>query len=308
MNIGKLRHRITLLRQVNEVNDYGASTQTWKRVATVWADVRPLSGREYFSAQQVQSEVTTQIWLRHIEGIKPTMKVKFGKREFEILSVLNTQSVTCRYSLCVRRQVMSNLTVKVTGLKELGKKMNDLGKKTKGRISVDSMRKGAVIIRDKARANAPTLQEMALYSDVFYIGGTKMGALFGECLVIINDELKTDFRYHIKQKGAMLAKGRLLGVQFNALFENDLYLEIGKHENECADILRKGFKDKGYKMYIESPSNQIFPIVDQQTLEKINKNYITTYMFKIDDQHTCIRLVTSWATSKEICEQFIEEL
>lgn len=72
MNIGKLRHRITLLRQVNEVNDYGASTQTWKRVATVWADVRPLSGREYFSAQQVQSEVTTQIWLRHIEGIKPT--------------------------------------------------------------------------------------------------------------------------------------------------------------------------------------------------------------------------------------------
>ncbi len=106
----------------------------------------------------------------------------------------------------------------------------------------------------------------------------------------------------------MLAKGRLLGVQFNTLFENDLYLEIGKHENECADILRKGFKDKGYKMYIESPSNQIFPIVDQQTLEKINKNYITTYMFKIDDQHTCIRLVTSWATSKEICEQFIEEL
>ena len=91
MNIGKLRHRITLLRQVNEVNDYGASTQTWKRVATVWADVRPVSGREYFSAQQVQSEVTTQIWLRHIEGIKPTMKVKFGEREFEILSVLNTQ-------------------------------------------------------------------------------------------------------------------------------------------------------------------------------------------------------------------------
>lgn len=91
MNIGKLRHRIILLKQVNEVNDYGASTQTWKRVATVWADVRPLSGREYFSAQQVQSEVTTQIWLRHLDGIKPTMRVKFGKRLFEILSVLNTQ-------------------------------------------------------------------------------------------------------------------------------------------------------------------------------------------------------------------------
>ena len=91
MQIGKLRHRITLQKQVNTVNDYGGAVTTWKNVATVWADVRPLSGREYFSAQQVQSEVTTQIWLRHIEGIKPTMKVKFGKREFEILSVLNTQ-------------------------------------------------------------------------------------------------------------------------------------------------------------------------------------------------------------------------
>ena len=91
MQIGKLRHRITLQKQVNTVNDYGAAVTTWKNVATVWADVRPLSGREYFSAQQIQSEVTTQIWLRHIEGIKPTMKVKFGKREFEILSVLNTQ-------------------------------------------------------------------------------------------------------------------------------------------------------------------------------------------------------------------------
>ena len=91
MNIGKLRHRITLLRQVNEVNDYGASTQTWMIVATVWADVRPLSGREYFSAQQVQSEVTTQIWLRYLDGIMPTMLVKFGKRTLEIVSVLNMQ-------------------------------------------------------------------------------------------------------------------------------------------------------------------------------------------------------------------------
>ena len=91
MNIGKIRHRIILLRQVNEVNDYGASTQTWKRVATVWADVRPLSGREYFSAQQVQSEVTTQIWLRYLDGIMPTMRVKFGKRTLDIVSVLNTQ-------------------------------------------------------------------------------------------------------------------------------------------------------------------------------------------------------------------------
>ena len=91
MNVGKLRHRITIQRQVNDVNDFGAPVTSWKNVATVWADIRPLSGREYFSAQQVQSEVTTQIWLRHLDGIKPTMRVKFGKRIFEILSVLNTQ-------------------------------------------------------------------------------------------------------------------------------------------------------------------------------------------------------------------------
>lgn len=91
MQIGKLRHRITLQKQVNTVNDYGGAVTTWKNVATVWADVRPLSGREYFSAQQVQSEVTTQIWLRYLDGIMPTMRVKFGKRTLEIVSVLNMQ-------------------------------------------------------------------------------------------------------------------------------------------------------------------------------------------------------------------------
>lgn len=91
MEIGRLRHRITLMRQVNEINDYGATITEWKSVATVWAEVKPLSGREYFSAQQVQSEVTTQIWLRYLDGIMPTMRVKFGKRTLEIVSVLNTQ-------------------------------------------------------------------------------------------------------------------------------------------------------------------------------------------------------------------------
>ena len=90
MQIGKLRHRITLQKQVNTVNDYGAAVTTWKNVATVWADVRPLSGREYFSAQQVQSEVTTQIWLRYLDGIMPTMRVNHNGKHYEILSVLNT--------------------------------------------------------------------------------------------------------------------------------------------------------------------------------------------------------------------------
>ena len=105
MQIGKLRHRITLQKQVNTVNDYGAAVTTWKNVATVWADVRPLSGREYFSAQQVQSEITTQIWLRHLDGIKPSMRVKFGKRFFEIVSVLNTQERNVSLQLMCKEAV-----------------------------------------------------------------------------------------------------------------------------------------------------------------------------------------------------------
>ena len=91
MDIGKLRHRVPLQKQINAPNDYGATVTKWRDIATVWAEIKPLSGREYFSAQQVQSEVTTQIWLRYLGGIMPTMRVKFGKRTLEIVSVLNTQ-------------------------------------------------------------------------------------------------------------------------------------------------------------------------------------------------------------------------
>ena len=171
-------------------------------------------------------------------------------------------------------------------------------------LFVDGARLGSAL----ALEDAPTLKDLARFSDVFYIGGTKMGALFGECLVIINDDLKTDFRYHIKQKGAMLAKGRLLGVQFQTLFSNNLYLEIGKHENECAKILRNGFQECGYNMYIESKTNQLFPILDNDTLEYISKKYMTTFMFKVDEKHTCVRLVTSWATSLQTCHEFVEYL
>ena len=90
MEIGKLRHRVTLQKQINAQNDYGATVTKWRDVATVWAEIKPLSGREYFSAQQVQSEVTTQIWLRYRDDVKPTMLVNHNGKHYEILSVLNT--------------------------------------------------------------------------------------------------------------------------------------------------------------------------------------------------------------------------
>lgn len=169
-------------------------------------------------------------------------------------------------------------------------------------LYVDGARLGSAL----AVSGTPTLKDLAKYSDAFYIGGTKMGALFGECLVIINDNLKSDFRYSIKQKGAMLAKGRLLGVQFMELFSNNLYLEIGKHENAMADILREGLKD--YPMMVSSPTNQIFPILEDSLIEKLKEDFSFIVMDKIDEKHHCIRLVTSWATPKEAVELFVRKL
>ena len=168
-------------------------------------------------------------------------------------------------------------------------------------LFIDGARLGsALVLKD-----APTLQEMALYSDVFYIGGTKMGALFGECLVIINDELKTDFRYHIKQKGAMLAKGRLLGVQFNALFENDLYEHIGEPAIAAADKIREGLKENGIELYLDAPTNQVFCVVENAFMEKLAQKVEFSFWEKKDETHTVIRFATSWATTMEDVDELI---
>lgn len=171
-------------------------------------------------------------------------------------------------------------------------------------LFIDGARLGSALVIE----GTPSLKEMAMYSDAFYIGGTKMGAMFGECLVIVNDELKKDFRYHIKQKGAMFAKGRLLGIQFLTLFSNNLYWEIGKHENEVADILRQGLIAAGFSFYVDSPSNQLFPILPNNLIKELEREFSFTKMDKIDENHTMIRLVTSFATPKEEAEKFVKLL
>lgn len=169
-------------------------------------------------------------------------------------------------------------------------------------LFVDGARLGSTLVFK----DAPTMKDLATYSDVFYIGGTKMGALFGECLVIINDDLKRDFRYNIKQRGGMLAKGRLLGIQFKELFSNDLYLEIGRYENAMADILRAGLQQ--FTMLVDSPTNQIFPIMEDSLIEQLQADFSFNIMGRIDENHRCIRLVTSWATPKEAVESFVQKV
>ncbi|MFV0395537.1 MAG: threonine aldolase family protein [Coprobacillaceae bacterium] len=166
---------------------------------------------------------------------------------------------------------------------------------------IDGARLGSALVIDEC----PSLKEITKYSDAFYIGGTKMGALLGECLVIVNEDLQDGFRYHMKQRGAMLAKGRVIGIQFLTLFENDLYLEIGNYENEMADLLRKEMKQLGYTFYVETNTNQIFPIVSNRIIKELQKSFSFIVMDKIDGTHSYIRLVTSWATKKKQIEEFV---
>ena len=153
-----------------------------------------------------------------------------------------------------------------------------------------------------------TIADIAKICDVFYIGGTKVGALFGEAVVIMNPQLKPDFRYCIKQKGGMLAKGRLLGIQFLELVRDGLYFEIAKHAIDMAMILKEGLKEKGYSFFMDSVTNQQFIMIEDEKLEKIREKYGVTYQQRYDETHSVIRLCTSWATTEENVRAFLADL
>jgi len=153
-----------------------------------------------------------------------------------------------------------------------------------------------------------TMNDLVRLTDAFYIGGTKNGLLFGEAIVIINDNLKEDFRYLIKQKGGLLAKGRLLGVQFKALFEADLYYEMGQHANDMAEILRNGISSLGYSFFSNSTTNQIFPIFPNELVFELEKICFFKHEELVDGNQEAIRFVTSWATKKDDVLKLLEEL
>lgn len=153
-----------------------------------------------------------------------------------------------------------------------------------------------------------TVQDIAQIADIFYLGGTKQGALFGEAVVITNGSLKKDFRYFIKQNGGMLAKGRLLGIQFLTLFEDGLYFKISEHAIKLALKIRDAFMAKGFEMLVQSPSNQQFPILDNETMRHLSENFLFSIWQKIDDTHTAVRFCTSWATTDEAVDALISAI
>ena len=159
-----------------------------------------------------------------------------------------------------------------------------------------------------APGNDLTLADLARLCDVFYIGGTKVGAMFGEAVVISNDRIAEDFRYMIKQRGGMLAKGRLLGIQFDVLFSDGLYFEISKNAIDRAEDLKRLFCEKGYKFFIDPPTNQTFIVLDNERLKEFSKSVKYDFWERYDDNSTVIRLCTSYATSNEDVDALIELL
>ena len=150
-----------------------------------------------------------------------------------------------------------------------------------------------------AKENDITLADYAKYSDAFYIGGTKVGAMFGEAVVIPNPAIAEDFRYLMKQRGGMLAKGWLLGLQFKTLFENDLYFTISAHADQMADKIRKTLTDLGYELYLPGTTNQVFVTLPDKLLNELGKEFTFAIWEKSDEINTTVRFCASWATTNE---------
>jgi threonine aldolase len=158
-----------------------------------------------------------------------------------------------------------------------------------------------------SNASDLTLPQLASLVDMLYFGGTKNGALLGEALVINAPALQDHFRHHLKQRGALLAKGRVMGAQFVALLEDDLYLDLARHANAMATALADGLRSAGVAFLAEPATNLVFPILTLTQIDALRPDYGFHVWARIDDQHAAIRLVASWATPESAVAGFIED-
>ncbi len=172
-------------------------------------------------------------------------------------------------------------------------------------LFVDGARLGYALATPE---NDITLPDLARLADVFYIGGTKCGLLFGEAVVITNPALNRDFRYFIKQQGGMLAKGRLLGIQFGALFQDDLYVTACRRAIDCAQQLREVLAGKGIPLYAQSPTNQVFPILTKEEIASLRTRHGFEHWAGVDQDRDAVRFCTSWSTTEEALEALLSDL
>ncbi len=177
----------------------------------------------------------------------------------------------------------------LTNISEICKKYNMM-------LFLDGARLGYGVMSNETDV---TLEDIAKLCDVFYIGGTKVGALCGEAVVFTHNNAPKYFMTTVKQHGAMIAKGRLLGIQFDTLFTDNLYFDISKHAILMAEKLKNLFVEKGYKFFLDSPTNQQFIILENKKMEELKKNVVFGFWEKYDENHTVVRFATSWATTEE---------
>ena len=170
-------------------------------------------------------------------------------------------------------------------------------------LFLDGARLGSALVSTGSDLTLPDLGRLV---DVFYVGGTKNGALLGEAIVINRPSLQPDFRYHIKQRGGLLAKGSLLGAQFVALFNDGLYFELARHANAMAQALAGGLKALGYDFAADPVTNLIFPILPNALVRHLEERYDFYVWRRMDGDRSAIRLVTSWATPVEKVNEFLD--
>jgi len=188
------------------------------------------------------------------------------------------------------------------------KELTELSQVCKNRnlfLYVDGARLGYALA---SKGNDVTLADLCRLTDAFYIGGTKCGALIGEAMVIVNPEFKKDFPYIVKQQGGLLAKGRLIGLQFKVLFTDNLYIDICRKADEMGNKIALSLKKFGYELYCDSISNQQFVVFDNEVLKKLSEKYLFAFWEKKDETHTVMRICTSWSTKEEDINSLIEDL
>lgn len=184
-------------------------------------------------------------------------------------------------------------------------RLSEICAKTKIPLYVDGARLGYGLACPKTDV---TLADLAKYCDVFYIGGTKVGALFGEAVVFTKKNVPPHFSTLMKQHGALLAKGWLLGVQFDALFTDGLYLKIAKHAVDMADRIRAAFREKNYAFSVDSPTNQIFITLENDRMRRLREKVSFSFWERSDENHTVVRFATSWATEEKAVDELIKLL
>ena len=169
-------------------------------------------------------------------------------------------------------------------------------------LYLDGARLGCALVSAGADL---ALADVARLVDMFYIGGTKNGALLGEAMVVCNEALQPDFRYHLKQRGALLAKGRVMSAQFVGLFSGGLFFELARHANAMAQRLAGGLKTLGYSFLTDSATNMIFPILPNSLIRFLESHFVFYVWAPVDEGHSVVRLVTSWATPAGKVDEFI---